>query len=459
MPSSFAHAPVRKVNAAQCLESLMTAFRRGHQQSDTTTENKATGNNAHAKTASKPSVDITPGPLPGDADYVCDRCTQLTTILEDERAHVEALRKQVDQLAHVNSTLEFNEQQALLSLRAMKHEEVSERKLMVDRFRNSIMGATMKTEGILGRILPGEVYRTQPDDLEQVSDEERMLVEPLVLPQPVVPRMLVIENGFKNDAPVIIAEGNPNGNKLGGNVPFVTRDAAYIVPHANETPEEFAYYGAHLMPVGSAIQFQTPQVVPYMKMVIGERYVENYLLNEDFGGGFYIEYHSCPHYHQPLNAEAKGWLILGKFTDDKGHIRLSAFKIPFGYGVYMPPNILHCDAFLTGDYLVAYTAAKEYKTGIFRHGGTDQLTNIRIWDEFSQKTWGLETNRRKSFIVAPRDSSAPRKEGLLRESFHDRRHRQNSTEYHNFNMQELLENAQDLESGLVFDDDEEEASS
>jgi hypothetical protein len=36
---------------------------------------------------------------------------------------------------------------------------------------------------------------------------------------------------------------------------------------------------------------------------------------------------------------------------------------------------------------------------------------------------------------------------------------ENRTEYHNFNMQELLENAQDLESELVFDNDEEEASS
>lgn len=179
-------------------------------------------------------------------------------------------------------------------------------------------------------------------------------------------------------------------------------------------------------------------------MIIGERYVENYLLNEDFGGGFYIEYHSCPHYHQPLDEKSKGWLILGKFTDDEKHVRLSAFKISFGYGVYMPPNVLHCDAFLTGNYLVAYTAAKEYKTGVFLTK-EKEITSIRIWCKFSQKIWGLE-KRRKSFLDEPdrghrrsgSQASGYNADGGLQENLQHRWHRQNSTEYHNFDMKGLL---------------------
>lgn len=376
--------------------------------------------------------------------YVCKECVRLTTLLECEREELEMLRAQVKDLDKLTTTLQFTESQTLLSLRAMKHDSVRESLLMVDRSRQSVVGATMKTEGILGHIMPGEVYRTLEDNLELVNDEDRRNTAPLVLPEPRVPRMLVIENGFQDKK---IDGGEESANVLGGNVLFETKDSSYIIPHANETPEELAYYGVHLVPIGSLVSFQTPQVVPYTKMVVGERYVENYLLNEDLGGGFYIEYHSCPHYHQPLNDKAKGWLILGKFTEDKKHIRLSAFKIPFGYGIYMPPNVLHCDAYLTGEYLVAYTAAKEFKTGIFR---TKQMevTSIRIWCEWSQKMWGLDNELRRSFFNAS-DKPPALCEGpnnvcvrSLRESVQDASHRQNSTDFHNFDMKEVIEQIQ-----------------
>jgi hypothetical protein len=50
------------------------------------------------------------------------------------------------------------------------------------------------------------------------------------------------------------------------------------------------------------------------------RYVETYLLHDERGGGFFIEYHDCPHFHQPLDEEASGWMTLAKFSEDKEQV-------------------------------------------------------------------------------------------------------------------------------------------
>lgn len=270
------------------------------------------------------------------------------------------------------------------SMAAMEHSIPDN--LMVDRSVADVDEATMKTDGIVGYIKPGEVYRVTDRLLEQVSDEERQDTGPLVLPEPTTPPMLVIENGFQDDKTADFGESS--SNILGGNTLFITKDPSYIIPRAFESPSNYAYYGAHLVKIGSKLMFETPQIVPVTIMTVGKRYIENYLLNADRGGGFYFEYHDCPHYHQPISPESGGWLLLGKFTESKNHIRITGFKIPPGHGVYMPPGVLHCDAYLRGEYLVAYTAAKHFKTGLFRT--TDmQLTKVRVWCENTQNMWSL----------------------------------------------------------------------
>ncbi len=102
-------------------------------------------------------------------------------------------------------------------------------------------------------------------------------------------------------------------------------------------------------------------------MNIGENYVEHFLFKEDGGGGCYLEYHNTPHLHIPINKNSCGYLILGKFVDNKVH--LSAFKIPFGYAIYTSPFTVHCDGFLVGDYTVLYTVTPNYSTVLLRHNG------------------------------------------------------------------------------------------
>lgn len=177
--------------------------------------------------------------------------------------------------------------QALQSFRGMKNLKVPERTLKVHRVNSDKKNSFMKTEGYLGQIVPGGLYRILEDNLEQVRQGE-VLETPAALPDPHVPRMLVIENGFQEeeeDGLRIKAGNGKYSSVLGDSVIFRTKESSYTIPRARSTAEEFAYYGVYLLPVGSLVEFDTNQVIPYRKMMVGEKYVENYLLQEEYGGG------------------------------------------------------------------------------------------------------------------------------------------------------------------------------
>jgi len=56
--------------------------------------------------------------------------------------------------------------------------------------------------------------------------------------------------------------------------------------------------------------------------------------------------------------------VIGKYNGDK--IMLSAFKIPLGYGVKIPNNVIHNDCFLIGKYLVIYSKTENYSTVLLK---------------------------------------------------------------------------------------------
>jgi hypothetical protein len=81
------------------------------------------------------------------------------------------------------------------------------------------------------------------------------------------------------------------------------------------------------------------------------------------GGDFYLEYHhDVPHYHQ--NIHGAGYYVLGKVN--------SNFKIPKDYTIYTAKGAIHCDAALTGEYLVGYHLSKNYSTVLLRQKHTPQ---------------------------------------------------------------------------------------
>jgi len=68
-------------------------------------------------------------------------------------------------------------------------------------------------------------------------------------------------------------------------------------------------------------------------------------------------------------------MIIGHQKD--GEYRLSAYKIPFGYGIYTPPHLLHADAFLVGRYIVVYSVTENFSTVILK-SKNNELVDVRI---------------------------------------------------------------------------------
>jgi len=205
----------------------------------------------------------------------------------------------------------------------------------------------------------------------------------------VEPCHLLLNNGWQKET---VVAGEAGSNILGGNVLFVCDSSLIKIPEYSHTlslASAMAWYGAHLVAVGTSMIFDTPKPVPVWTMEVGERYVEDYLLQEGRGGGFYMEHHDCPHLHVPMNAKATGFLIMGKFLRAGAKIAFTAFKIPYGFGVYMPPGVIHCDAFLKGKYMVAYTNANNFSTALFRTGSMD-VVKVHISNPSTGTSWELD---------------------------------------------------------------------
>jgi len=159
-----------------------------------------------------------------------------------------------------------------------------------------------------------------------------------------------------------LAEKTSN-NILGKNDWFITRTEFITIPETVVTEETLNIFGCKLIKPGDMFSLESTKELPLFEVSVGKEYVQEYLLKENFGNGFYIETHDTPHYHQPLDTDAGGFLILGLKEDDG--LILTKFKIPFGYGVYMEPETLHSDAFLVGNYNVVYTKTSNYSTYLF----------------------------------------------------------------------------------------------
>ncbi len=229
--------------------------------------------------------------------------------------------------------------------------------LIVDR-RGTSAEAFMVTDDIIGHVVPGESYRLTLDGLEPTD----------LAPTPSsciaqTPPHVTIAGAWAD-----VGETEAiNANILGGFGSFnlATADTTLAIPEAPATPEMLAYYGANLVAVGDVLCLEASGNLPVTVTSVGPRYVDDYVMVEGLGDGFYIEVHDRPHLHMPMDEDAGGHLVFGKKRDD-GRYNLSAFRIPFGHAVVMSPYIIHTDACLVGRFLVIYSITKDFSTVILR---------------------------------------------------------------------------------------------
>lgn len=251
-------------------------------------------------------------------------------------------------------------QDALAQVRALPADVLDGLGVLLVNRQGEDADAYMRTENIIGHAEHGKLYQLGWQGLTQVSDEQPA---PLELPQPTTPASLVLTGDWQQEVDLTTEDANI----LGGMGTYFLADGEQqmTIPVAPCTAENLAYYDSQLMKVGQTTRFDTTGNLPITITAVGTRYAENYLMDPAKGGGTYLEVHDRPHFHMPLEDSAAGYLILGK-RDKNGADRVSAFQIPYGYAVHMAPWAIHSDAYLTGRYLVIYSATPEFSTVILR---------------------------------------------------------------------------------------------
>lgn len=242
--------------------------------------------------------------------------------------------------------------------------------LAVDR-RGAGKDAFMVTYRIDGHVAPGVPYMLTPGKLVAAADDS--VAEAGTRPSAAVetPPRARLSGNWNTDVAVETEQAN-----ILGDVGILTLDTATVsIPEAPPTAGMMAYYGACLLNMGETVRFETDADLPVALMEIGAGYVGEYLHVAEKGGGSYLEWHDRPHLHMPLDADAGGHLILGR-RDGEDYL-VSAFRIPFGSAVYMPPEVLHADPYLVGNYLVIYSVTENFSNAVLRSpdGG---VVDVRI---------------------------------------------------------------------------------
>ena len=212
----------------------------------------------------------------------------------------------------------------------------------------------MTTEDVVENISPGQKYSIRANYLLETEKEITTNSQRVA-----TPRFIEIQAVWKKESDGENVEGNVLGEY--GELEMATEEIS--IPSAVTDQEHLNYYGCKLYTVGDVFSFETDKVLPLTIMDVGENYVEDYVMKEV---GIYLEYHDRPHFHMPVNEDSRGHLMLGKkISKDKYH--LSAFTIPYGKAVYMPPYTIHNDCFLIGRYMVVYSMTKDYSTVILKN--------------------------------------------------------------------------------------------
>ena len=220
-------------------------------------------------------------------------------------------------------------------------------------------GAFMRTENIVGHVEPYECYQLCWNGM--IAKDGINLAD---LPTPIEPDHVVLDGEWTSEIDFVAEDANI----LGGNGRYTLANGQreLIIPEAACTPEHLAFYGSRLVKVGDPLLFQADAPLPVTQVSVGKNYATDYLMNSSGGGGEFLEMHDRPHFHMPLDPSSAGYLFIG--TDfSNSQRKVSAFQIPFGYGVLMPPWVIHADSHLIGRFLVVYSVTSVFSTVTIRN--------------------------------------------------------------------------------------------
>ena len=236
--------------------------------------------------------------------------------------------------------------------------------LTVDR-RGAAADAFMVTYEIVGHVAPGQAYAIGDRAVIAAPDGAKPQAAAAVDAAP--PPYLRLSGDWDDSVSVETEQAN-----ILGDVGILTlRTDRIVIPEAPCTAEMLGFYGGRLLGAGEVFEIDANANLPVTRMEIGAGYADGYLHVASKGGGAYLEHHDRPHLHMPLDEAAGGYLVLGR-RDGEGSgadYLVSAFRIPFGSAVYTPPEVLHADPYLTGNYLVVYSVTENFSNAVLRAPG------------------------------------------------------------------------------------------
>lgn len=235
-------------------------------------------------------------------------------------------------------------------------------------------GGNMETLGLVKSVKNDKIYEVDGKNIKLSSeffacDLEEEACNP---PRITVPDHL--EFIAEWDKKIIVSgEGN---NILGDNGGLYFEESHIKIPKVKATKETLAYYGAILIPDKSPIRFPNDDAYPLWKMHVGPNYVRDYIMNKDCGGGFYLEFHhDQPHFHMVL--DGGGYYLLAKQIRNNT-FQITAFELSNGQTVYTKKGAIHCDAALTGDLVVGYTASEDCSTVLLQTKTKNEMVNLEF---------------------------------------------------------------------------------
>ena len=160
-----------------------------------------------------------------------------------------------------------------------------------------------------------------------------------------------------------------DSNILGDNVLFKCEFDQYYFKPIEATKETVAYYNCKLIDKNETFFINSENDLALFDMEISSNYIKDYIMDEMYGGGIYLEYHDFPHIYIPTDEMSAGYIMLAKKIQNNRY-DVSAFKIPSGKALYIGSNVIHNDCFLNGNYHVAYGMSNKYSTAILRNDNT-----------------------------------------------------------------------------------------
>lgn len=245
----------------------------------------------------------------------------------------------------------------LYEIRNLPEEIYEDLGIIIVRRQGETPDAFMKTEGILGYVVPDKIYGMSNEGFHDVADGQKPVkpAENITVP----PK--VIFTGKQSAQEGVVDLGATVLGRL--DILEVTEEALEI-PQIEATPSLLAYYGASLIPMGEHFSLDTDAPLPISIMNIGADYLNGYLLSAENGGGAYLEEHDRLHFHMPLSEQERGHLVLAKRNENTWEA--TAFSIPYGYAIYTPGGVWHDDGFLIGRYLVLYSITDDYTTVLLK---------------------------------------------------------------------------------------------